>query len=713
MEGGSSALLPVAQQTQAQASPGQPVIYQQPFAPGQPITAAPGQPIMYQMPPGQQQQQQQQQQPVFVQVPAGQPATTADGQPIQYYYVPMQPGQQGQPGQPVQQEQPVYVQSPSGQPGQPQQQAGQGLGLTFDTNFIKSPLCYIKIAEFVVLLGAWASILKYLDDFDDVTKKSKTVVYDDKADFFKGITIFCWVMVIFYLIINIISLPKICNCKRPSMFTLASLIFYFIMFALLLACTGNLVSRAVDFGKALKLGDAIKKLYRPFVVALGFALTFGFLSCIAFVVDMVLNYKLFQTQREQETPPEQGPPQRRVWDINSDYLRSPVFYVKLAEIAVLFGAWVCIVKYLDMDIIKLNELKGVDPPAILAIPETDFFKGITIFAWVMVILLALTSVLSFDKLCSRSSLWTLTTLVIYFILSILLIACCGTLTKPAVDLGKLYKDVIKSQKRNILALFIGLAFGFVSCIVFVVDMVLNYKLFQTQRALETPPEQGPPQRRVWDINSDYLRSPVFYVKLAEIAVLFGAWVCIVKYLDMDLFKQYDLKGLDPPEILAIPETDFFKGITIFAWTLVIYFILSILLIACCGTLTKPAADLGKWYKDASKSSKPNILALLIGLSLGYISWIIFLVDIFLLYKLYRQQRMEEFGPPQQPGQPAGVIHQPAVVIVPQGAKQPAYQPVAHPGQQPLQYPGQQQPVVMMGMPPPAYSQQSQQWENQK
>ena len=58
--------------------------------------------------------------------------------------------------------------------------------------------------------------------------------------------------------------------------------------------------------------------------------------------------------------------------------------------------------------------------------------------------------------------------------------------------------------------------------------------------------------------------------------------------------------------------------------------------------------------------------------------------------------MEEFGPPQQPGQPAGVIHQPAVVIVPQGAKQPAYQPVAHPGQQPLQYPGQQQPVVMMG-----------------
>ena len=40
--------------------------------------------------------------------------------------------------------------------------------------------------------------------------------------------------------------------------------------------------------------------------------------------------------------------------------------------------------------------------------KADFFKGITIFAWVMVVLLALTFVLSFDKLCSRSSPWILT-----------------------------------------------------------------------------------------------------------------------------------------------------------------------------------------------------------------------------------------------------------------------------------------------------------------
>lgn len=51
-------------------------------------------------------------------------------------------------------------------------------------------------------------------------------------------------------------------------------------------------------------------------------------------------------------------------------------------------------------------------------------------------------------------------------------------------------------------------------------MVLNYKLFQTQRAQEMPPDQGPPQRRAWDVNTEYLRSPVFYVKLAEIVSLY-------------------------------------------------------------------------------------------------------------------------------------------------------------------------------------------------
>ncbi len=50
-------------------------------------------------------------------------------------------------GQPVQPGQRAYDQSTPGHQEQPQ--AGQGFDLTIDTDYIKSPLSYIKIAEFV------------------------------------------------------------------------------------------------------------------------------------------------------------------------------------------------------------------------------------------------------------------------------------------------------------------------------------------------------------------------------------------------------------------------------------------------------------------------------------------------------------------------------------------------------------------------------------
>lgn len=55
----------------------------------------------------------------------------------------------------------------------------------------------------------------------------------------------------------------------------------------------------------------------------------------------------------------------------------------------LFVVWVCIVIYFDMDIfwIMIEDLK------------VDFFKGVIIFFWVMVVFLILIFVLSFDKLC--------------------------------------------------------------------------------------------------------------------------------------------------------------------------------------------------------------------------------------------------------------------------------------------------------------------------
>ena len=58
---------------------------------------------------------------------------------------------------------------------------------------------------------------------------------------------------------------------------------------------------------------------------------------------------------------------------------------------VLLAAWVCVLIYLD----------------IYKDSKADFFKGVTIFSWVMAILLTLTFVLSFDKICGFSSRWTL------------------------------------------------------------------------------------------------------------------------------------------------------------------------------------------------------------------------------------------------------------------------------------------------------------------
>lgn len=66
----------------------------------------------------------------------------------------------------------------------------------------------------------------------------------------------------------------------------------------------------------------------------------------------------------------------------------------------LMAAWVCIVKYFHIYVYKYRQISVEDSKA-------DFFKGITIFTWVMVILLVLTVVFSFDKICSRSSPWTL------------------------------------------------------------------------------------------------------------------------------------------------------------------------------------------------------------------------------------------------------------------------------------------------------------------
>lgn len=62
----------------------------------------------------------------------------------------------------------------------------------------------------------------------------------------------------------------------------------------------------------------------------------------------------------------------------------------------------------------------------------------------------------FDSFIYIDLLRCLQALFIHFILSVLLIACCGNMTKHAIDWGKAYKNVYKSYKPNVLALLIGL-----------------------------------------------------------------------------------------------------------------------------------------------------------------------------------------------------------------------------------------------------------------
>ena len=78
--------------------------------------------------------------------------------------------------------------------------------------------------------------------------------------------------------------------------------------------------------------------------------------------------------------------------------------------ALLFGAWVCMLKYFDMDVIRQAEAASSSgtSSSTLDLSKEEFFRGISIFAWVMVILLALIFIFSFDKISSRSSPWTLT-----------------------------------------------------------------------------------------------------------------------------------------------------------------------------------------------------------------------------------------------------------------------------------------------------------------
>ncbi|XP_078356394.1 uncharacterized protein LOC144641235 [Oculina patagonica] len=168
------------QQTGVQGAPNQqPVGYPQGQGP-------PAQPVMYQMPPGQQQ-------PVFT----GQPAMGQQGQPMQYVVpagYPVQPAQaQGAP------------------PAQPPQDEDVTT-IRLNKAYIKSGLGCSRVFEFCTLLIAWSCVVVYSNNVAGL---------DDRANFFRGITIFCWVMVIIFQVVFLSTINLNKNYfRQPSHCTL-------------------------------------------------------------------------------------------------------------------------------------------------------------------------------------------------------------------------------------------------------------------------------------------------------------------------------------------------------------------------------------------------------------------------------------------------------------------------------------------------------------
>lgn len=227
----------------------------------------PPQPVMYQMSPGQPQ-------PVFT----GQPAMGQQGQPLQYYVAAGQPGQ------------PVHIQGAPAQP--PESQEEDVTTIKIDMKYLKSALFFSRIIEFVFLSIAWPCAIVY---------SGGALSLDGRVNFFKGITIFSWVMVILSQIVFMFSINKNKNYfRQPSYFTLVSLGIQVVLTILLITCTVSFTTRVVDLHKFYR--DSIGGFTLPgSTVALIYAATiFGIMSCVAFLDDIRLLSEMYAAQRSKE-----------------------------------------------------------------------------------------------------------------------------------------------------------------------------------------------------------------------------------------------------------------------------------------------------------------------------------------------------------------------------------------------------------------------------
>lgn len=275
--------------SQGQVSQGQPIMTA-PLA-GQPVIAGPSsdQPIMYQMPPGQLQP-----------VSSGTPTVSAQGQPGVQYYI----SAGGQLVQHVPQVQPIpQIVHPIPGQGIPnnlaQHHDPEMAPIRFNKAYMKSALGVSRVLEFVSLLTAGGCIIVY---------SNRTFGLDGRANFFRGITIFSWVMVIIYHFIYVFGLNKNKTCfGQPSNFTLMSLSFQIFLTILLISCTASLTVRAKnlthwfdsDYDDSIYFKEIVtRNRLNTYIVFT--ALAFGYISCLCFLDDIRLLFVMFRKERAQE-----------------------------------------------------------------------------------------------------------------------------------------------------------------------------------------------------------------------------------------------------------------------------------------------------------------------------------------------------------------------------------------------------------------------------
>lgn len=212
-------------------------------------------------------------QPVYTQAPPGQPLSTPQAQPGQYL---VQPGQQ------------IQAVGQQAQPGQRPNRRRPTVPRT--TAYWKSSFIADKLVEFLMLLATWICIVSYSKGMNGG---------DGRVSFFKGITVFCWVMVILFQIAFAPLFSSLSQnfFSKPRHFTIICLVVQIILTILLIACTVNLMPLAHDL---TRLYDFLNESGKTTLITLYLALIFGVFSCFCFLDDIRSLYKMVGTQKAEE-----------------------------------------------------------------------------------------------------------------------------------------------------------------------------------------------------------------------------------------------------------------------------------------------------------------------------------------------------------------------------------------------------------------------------